>query len=78
MNVSHKNDSINLDWSDFLAQLNISDDGGGRNEANTSNNIAMKPEKIVAIILSVIGVLMNFSSIVAISKVRGRLTSNLR
>ncbi len=79
MSTSHSNITFNLDWSDLIKQLNISgNEDGNKGSDNSSNYLELKPEKIVAIILSVIGVLANFSSIIAITRVRGRLTSNLR
>ncbi len=79
MSASNSNITFNLDWSDFIKQLNISgNESGDKGSENSSNYSELKPEKIVAIILSVIGVLANFTSIIAITRVRGRLTSNLR
>ena len=40
--------------------------------------LANKPEKIIAIILGIIGILANLFSLVAIMRVRGHLTANLR
>ena len=40
--------------------------------------VPWKPQRIASVVLSIIAVLANLSSILAITKVRGRLTSNLR
>ena len=48
------------------------------NRIHLGSRIWMKPERLLAVVLSVIGLVANLISITAISKVRGRLASNLR
>ena len=79
MSDTYRNDTIILDLNSILLRLNISQnnsDDQGMNHA--LSNVLLKPERIVAVLLSIIGLFANLLSIVAISKVRGRLTSNLR
>ena len=75
----NRNDSATSDWTLLLQSLNVTQNKTGEEDnSHQGNDTLLKPERIVAIILSIVGLLANLLSIVAISKVRGRLTSNLR
>ena len=69
------NDTV--DWTGLFGNDSGSlfgkDDGG-----NETPSAPWKAQKIAAVVLSVIAILANLSSIMALAKVRGRLTSNLR
>ena len=63
-----------LDWSIFLG--NNSD--AFANDTASTSDISWKPQKIAAIVLSIVGIVANLSSILAISKLQARLTTHLR
>ena len=79
MSDENGNGTAVLDWTSFLQRLNVSQNYSANEEtSHPRNGVLLKPERIVAIVLSTMGLFANLLSIVAISKVRGRLTSNLR
>ena len=79
MSGENRNGTVLLDWTSFLQSLNMSQNNSTKEETSQQrNDVMLKLERIVAIVLSTMGLVANFLSIVAISKVRGRLTSNLR
>ena len=61
------NDSVYFDFSMFT-----------RNKTMTRNSRMIRPEKWLALILGTVSLIANFISLVAITKVRGSLTANLR
>ncbi len=63
-----------LDWSIFLGN----DSNPFVNDTASNSETSWKPQKIAAIVLSIIGIMANLSSILAISKLQARLTTHLR